>query len=73
MKKHHVAIEFMTAGGLKTVRSWGYLLQGSSHEGGTAALKVADLANAAHDLIVSAPAARPTGRASDSCRQASCI
>ncbi len=52
MKKLHAAIEFMTAGGLKEVRSWGYLLQGRSHKGATAALKVADLARAAHDLIV---------------------
>ncbi|MGE0055795.1 MAG: endo alpha-1,4 polygalactosaminidase [Hyphomicrobium sp.] len=52
MKTKNVSAGLMTADGLKTVRNWGYLLQGRSHSGATGALKFSDLAKAPHDLIV---------------------
>ncbi|MEQ1717607.1 MAG: MJ1477/TM1410 family putative glycoside hydrolase [Hyphomicrobium sp.] len=47
-----MGIELMTADGARSVRHWGYRLQGGSRKAKSRALSVGDLARAPHDLIV---------------------
>lgn len=45
-------LKFTTADGSRSVRNWGYRLQGGSKKGKSRKLATADLASAAHDLLV---------------------
>ena len=45
-------LNFETSAGDKSVRNWGYQLQGSSGKGKTKPLSIADLQSQPHDLIV---------------------
>ena len=46
-----MAIDFMTADGLRPVRHWGYRLQGAGKGGKSHKLPIGELKLAAHDLL----------------------